>query len=271
MLGRYEQVFSEGLGIFHGRKAKIEVDPTAKPRYCKARPLPYAMRPLVEEELDRLVAEGILEPVTHSEWATPVVAVLKSDKKTVRLCGDFRMSVNPVAKLDRYPIPNVEDLFANLKQGRLFTKLDLRHAYQQLPLEEDLRKYVVINTTKGLFRYTRLPFGISSAPAIFQREMEHLLKGIPGVIAYIDDILITGRDEASHLKTLEEVLKRLSEGQVPFPGIFCCFPRAQDGLHPLPDKIEAIEAAPAPTSVTELGLLMYYGKFLPQLSTCLAP
>ena len=192
------------------------------------------------------------------------------------------MSVNPVAKLDCYPIPNVEDLFANLKQGRLFTKLDLRHAYQQLPLEEDSRKYVVINTAKGLFRYTRLPFGISSAPAIFQREMEHLLKGIPGVIVYIDDILITGRDEASHLKTLGEVLKRLSESGLRVKKDKCLFLVSsvvflehKIDADPLPDKIEAIEAAPAPTSVTELkaylGLLTYYGKFLPQLSTRLAP
>ena len=143
LLGRYEEVFRDGLGTFRGRKARIE------PRYCKARTLPYAMRPKVEEEL------GVIEPVAHAEWATPLVTRLKSDKKTIR-----------------YPVPKVEDLFATLKQGRLFTKLDLRHVYQQLPLDEASQKYVVVNTTKGLFQYTRLPFGISSAPAIFQREME---------------------------------------------------------------------------------------------------
>ena len=115
-----------------GCKAKIEVDPSAQPRYCKARTLPYAMRPQVEEELERLVTEGILEPVAHSEWGTPIVAALKSDKKTIRLCGDFRMIVNPVAKLDRYLVPRVEDLFATLTQGHFFfTKLDFLHAYQR--------------------------------------------------------------------------------------------------------------------------------------------
>ena len=101
------------------------------------------MRPQVEEELDRLVTEGILEPAKHSEWAkwaTPVVAALKSDKKTVRLCGDFRKTVNPVARLDRYPVPKVEDLFATLKQGPLFTKLDLRNAYQQATLRRCLKE-----------------------------------------------------------------------------------------------------------------------------------
>ena len=195
------------------------------------------------------------------------------------------MTVNPVAKLDRYPVPKVEDLFATLTQGRFFTKLDLRHAYQQLPLDEDSKKYVVINTPKGLFQYTRLPFGISSAPAIFQREMEHLFQGIPGVVVYLDDIQITGKDEASHLKALEEVLKRLSDAGlrvkrdkylfVVSSVVFLGHKVDSKGLHPLQDKIKAIEAAPTPSSVTELkaylGLLTYYGKFLPNLSTRLTP
>ena len=285
LLEQYSDVFKDSLRTFVGRKAKIEVDPSAQPRYCKARTLPYAMRPRVEEELERLVTEGILEPVAHSEWATPIVAALMSDKKTIRLCGDFRMTVNPVAKQDRYPVHRMEDLFATLTQRRLFTKLDLLHAYQQLPLTEDSKKYVVINTSKGLFRYTRLPFGISSAPAIFQREMEHLFQGIPGVVVYIDDILVTGKDGASHLKSLEEVLKRLLEAGLRVKKGKCLFLVSSveflghkidsAGLHPLSDKLEAIEAAPTPSTVTELkaylGLLTYYCKFLSNLSTRLAP
>ena len=88
------------------------------------------MRQKVEEELDRLVAEGTLEPIEYSDWAAPIVAVLKSDHKSVRVCGDFRMTVNPISKLNRYPIPKVEDLFAKLAKGKTFTKLDVSHAYQ---------------------------------------------------------------------------------------------------------------------------------------------
>ena len=285
LLDKHRDVFQEGLGTFKGRKARIEVEAGAKPRYCKARTVPFALRSKVEEELERLVAEGTLEPVTHSEWATPLVAVLKADRKSVRLCGDFRVTVNPVAKLDRYPVPKVEDLFATLSRGKLFTKLDLSHAYQQLLLDDESKKYVVINTTKGLFRYTRLPYGISSAPGIFQREMEHLFQGIPGVVVYLDDILVTGEDEQSHLRTLETVLKRLSETGLHVKQSKCLFmvPSVSflghqidaDGLHPLKDKVKAIEAAPTPTNVTELksylGLLTYYGKFLPNLATKLAP
>ena len=140
---------------------------------------------------------------------TPIVAVLKSDRKNVRVCGDFQMTVNPVSRLNRYPLPKVEDLFATLAEGKIFTKLDLTQAYQQLKLDTPSQKYVVINTHKGLFQYTRLPFGVSSAPGIFQKTMETLLRGIPVVIVYLDDILISRATEAEHIQSLEEVLKRL--------------------------------------------------------------
>ena len=284
LLEKYDTVFQDKLGSFKGRQAKIEVDPDPIPHFCKARTLPYSMRAKVEEEIDRLVSEGILEPVEYADWAAPVVAVLKSDRKSIRLCGDFRMTVNPVAKLHRHPIPRVEDLFATLQGGKKFTKLDLSQAYQQLPLHPDSRKYVVINTHKGLFRYTRLPYGISSAPGIFQKEMDNLLAGIPGVVVYLD-ILVTGTTEKEHLRSLEEVLRRLHKSGLRARKSKCLFMAPSvsylghkidaEGLHPLPDKLQAVKAAPTPRNVSELksylGLLTYYGKFLPNLSTRLQP
>ena len=79
-------------------------------------------------------------------WAAPIVPVLKADKSSVRICGDFRQTINPVSKL---AIPKIEDLFATLSKGKSFTKLDLSQAYQQLSLEEESKQFVVINTTKG--------------------------------------------------------------------------------------------------------------------------
>ena len=131
---------------------------------------------------------GNFKPVQFSEWATPIVPVLIQDR-SVRICGDFKVTVNPVAKLDRYPIPCIEDLLATLGGGKSFSKLDMSQAYQQVELDESSRQFTVINTHKGLFEYTRLPFGISSAPAVFQRVMEGLLQDIPGVVVYIDDVL----------------------------------------------------------------------------------
>ena len=101
----------------------------------------------------------------------------------------------------------MEDLFATLAGGKTFITLDMSQAYQQLVLEEGSRNLVVINMHRRLFRYTRIPFGVSSAPGIFQRAMENLLRGIRGVVVYIDDILITGVTNEEHKMELEEVLQ----------------------------------------------------------------
>ena len=114
-------------------------------------------------------------------------------------------SNSKAAKVDSYPIPKIKDLFAKVAGAKKFSILDLSRAYQQVQLDKQSRKYGVINTHRGLFQYNCLPYGISSALGIFQRVMESLLKDIPGVVVYIDNILITGNDE-EHLATLEKVL-----------------------------------------------------------------
>ncbi len=182
----------------------------ATPTFCKARKVPYALREKVENELNRLEANGIIEPVKFSNWAAPVVPVLKPDG-SIRICGDYKLTVNKAAKLDPYPLPKIEDLFARLAGGKKFTKLDIAHAYQQIPLDEESKDSVTINTHKGLFRYNRLPFGVHSAPAIFQRAMEGLLRDIPSTVVYIDDILVTGETEEEHLQNIDKVLTRLGE------------------------------------------------------------
>ena len=284
MLKQHKEVF-EGLGELKGHKAKISVDPSAPPRYCKARPVPYALREKVDQELDRLEREGIIEPVQFAEWAAPVVPVLKQDKKSLRLCGDFKFTVNKASKLDKYPIPKIEDLFARLAGGKSFSKLDMAQAYQQLDLDEESREYVVINTHRGPYRYNRLPFVVSSAPGIFQRVMESVLRGIPGVVVYLDDILITAPTDEEHVATVAVVLERLKEAGLRLKKEKCVFLAHSvinlghvidsQGLNPVQEKIQAIQEAPQPTNVGKLksylGLLSYYSKFLRNLSTTLAP
>ena len=283
-LDRNQELFQPGLGTLKGFEAKIYVDPEAKPRFCKARPLPYAIRQMVEKELERLEKEGIIELVQYADWAAPVVPVRKSDGKSLRLCGDFRVTVNQVLKLDKYPIPKIDDLFAKLAGGQSFTKLDMSQAYQQLILDSESRKYTVINTHRGLFCYNLLPFGISSAPGIFQRTMESLLRGMERVVVYLDDVLVTGRTEEEHLATLDEVLRRMREAGLRLRRDKCMFLAPSviylghridaQGLHPVADKLQAITEVPSPHNVSELksylGPLTYYAKFLPNLSTTLA-
>jgi ribosome-interacting GTPase 1 len=157
-----------------------------------------------------LQEEGTIEPVQFADWAAPIVPIVKDDK-SIRICGDYKVTVNQVAKLDNYPIPKAEDLFTTLSGGEKFTKLDMSQAYQQILLEDESKKYTTINTHKGLFQYNRLPYGVSSSPGIFQRTMENLLQGISFVVVRVDDILVSGSNDEEHLANLEEVLKRLSE------------------------------------------------------------
>ncbi|XP_059420209.1 uncharacterized protein K02A2.6-like [Carassius carassius] len=242
------------------------------------------MRAKVEEEIDRLLKENIIAPVKYAEWAVPIVPVLKPNG-SVRICGDYKLTVNSASSLEQYPIPRVEDLFNTLSGGKQFSKLDLSHAYQQIVMDDASKKYLTINTHRGLFNYNRLPFGVSSAPAIFQRTMENLLQDLPRVAVYLDDIILTGRDEVEHLRTLDEVLRRLKDAGLRLHRSKCAFLQNEveylghvvnaEGLHPVQSKVRAIEEAPSPTTVTELkaylGLLNYYNKFLPSLATRLAP
>ena len=174
LLERHTDAFKDELGLVEAAPAKIHVDPSAQPRFCKPRTVPYALKGKVGQELEWLESTGIISPVEFADWAAPIVPVVKTDG-TIRICGDYKVTINQAAKVDTYPLPRIKDLLASLGRGKLFTKLDLAHAYQQIPLDEKLKKYTVINTQKGLFQYNQLPFGVASAPSIFQRTMEGIL------------------------------------------------------------------------------------------------
>ena len=243
----------------------------------------FTIRDAIGHELDRLEKQRIIRKVTHSEWAAPIVAVPKKDGK-FRICGDYKVTINQVLSVDQYPLPKPEDLFATLAGRKVFTKLDLSQAYLQLKLDEKSVPYATINT-QGLYSYSRFAFGVASAPTMFQKLMDVVLQGIPGVICYIDDILVSSKDEESHLKSLEEVLTRLEQHGFRLKQEKCEFLMAsveylghqidKDGIRALPNKITAIANAPAPNNVQELrsflGLLNYYGKFIPNLATLLHP
>ena len=130
---------------------------------------------------------------------------------SVRICGNYKVAVNLAASSDTYPIPRIDELFTKHSGGKLYTKLDLSPTYQQLVLSKTSREFVTINTHRGLFRYTRLPFGVSTAPSVFQCTMENLLMGIAGVVVYLDDLLVMGNSISDHLCNLKSVLKKLQD------------------------------------------------------------
>ena len=152
VIEKHSHLFRSELGKLKGMKAKICVPSNAQPRYFKPRPVPYSLRDRVDQELECLHKAGVISPVQFSDWATPIVPVVKSDG-SIRICGDYKVTVNAVSKLEEYPPPRVEDLFAALSGGKVFSTLDLSHAYQQIVLEEDSQKFTIINTQKGLFQF----------------------------------------------------------------------------------------------------------------------
>ncbi|PFX31971.1 Uncharacterized protein K02A2.6 [Stylophora pistillata] len=207
---QYPKLFDGKLGTITGFTAQLKVKENATPQYFKSRPMPYALREKVEKELKRLVKEGVLKKVESSDWATPIVPVLKPDG-TVRICGDFKLTINPYLDVPEYPMPTPDELFTKLNGGELFTKLDLSHAYQQVVLDEKSQPYVTINTHLGLYRYTRLPFGVAAAPAIFQQMIDKMLDGLTQTGGILDDLIVTGQNDEQHIENLHHTLKKFEE------------------------------------------------------------
>ncbi len=199
-MNKYATVFGSDLGCFKGVEIKLSVHNDAKPKFYKPRPVPLVYKEKVSEELDNLQKQGIVSPVLFSPWAAPIVPVLKKNGK-VRLCGDYKLTINQASPVETYPLPRIDELFSNLSGGQYFSKLDLANAYFQLPLNQESKQYVTINTHKGLFQYNRLPFGVTSAPVIFQRHIESVLSGLDGLCVNVDDILLIGHTLESHMHT----------------------------------------------------------------------
>lgn len=178
------------------------------------------------------------------------------------MCGDYRVTVNKVLKVDRHPMPTIEELFSTMSGGQKFSKIDLTSAYLQIPVKEEHRDYLTLSTHLGLFRPTRLQFGVSSAPAIFQRFMENLLKDIEGVTVFLDDIKVTGPNDEAHLKRLHEVLERLEKNNMRVNQSKCDFFQNEIdycgyridkyGIHKSKKKIDALEKMSVPKNKQEV-------------------
>ena len=161
VLKTHDAVFRSELGKLQGISAKLHIAPDARPRFFRPRPVALSLKEKVLNEISRLENLGVITPVKYSDWAAPIVPIVKEDG-SIRLCGDYKVTINPVLLTDTYPLPRVDDLFAALSGGKIFSKLDLKHAYLQVPLDDSSKKYTTINTPKGLYQYERLPFGKST-------------------------------------------------------------------------------------------------------------
>ena len=273
ILRRHDKVFNKGLGTIKGFKADIKLQDDANSVFCKAQPVPYALCQKVQEELDPLESQGVVKKVEQSDWASPIVCVPKKGG-SISICGDFKVPINRFLLDDPYPLPDAEDVFATLGGGTLFSKIDLSNACQQKELTADSQHYLTVNTHKGLYAYQRLTYGIASAPAIFQSTMDQILQGMDKVRCHRDDILILILDEVLTRLEKHGILAKRSKCEFMVLSVeFLGYRVDREGQHPTDEKIPPIKGALSSKNVAELrsslGLLNYYGNFIPNLSTLL--
>ncbi|KAL6738862.1 hypothetical protein Aduo_012361 [Ancylostoma duodenale] len=281
---RFTDVFSPGLGRCTETKARLFLKPEGRPIYRQKRPVPFASQAAVNAEIDRLVSEGVLGPVDHSNWAAPIVVVRKSNG-TIRICADFSTGLNDALMLHQHPLPTVEEVFNKLNGGELFSQIDLADAYLQIEVDAKSKELLTINTHRGLFRYNRLTFGVKSAPGIFQQIIDSMIAGLNGVAAYLDDIIVTGRTMEEHRQNLEALFGRIHTYGFRVRIEKCNFMMSEirylgdiidrNGRRPDPEKIRAITEMPPPKDVVQLrsflGMVNYYGVFIKDMRQLRAP
>lgn len=284
LIEEYKELFSEEIGKINNFQAAFKLKEGAVPIFLKSRPVPFALKDQVEAEIDRLEEAGILEKLTYSQWGTPVVPVTKQNGK-VRLCADYRATLNRNLENDNYPIPRIEEIFAKLSGGKYFCTLDINQAYLHMMTSDETAEMQAISTSKGTYKVTRLMFGVKIAPNVWQRYMDQTLQGIDGTACFFDDIAIQGRTYIQLLQRIRTVFQTLQKCGLHLNLKKCQFFQKsvsylghiinEKGLHPTQDKINDIKNSPRPTDVsslrTFLGMINYYQQFIPNLASKLNP
>ncbi len=286
VLIQYQDVFSKDdtdLGLTHLTEHAIETG-DARPVKQPPRKVPMAMAGEEKKAIDQMLKQGIIRE-SCSPWASPVVLVRKKNGKT-RACIDYRR-LNTVTIKDAYPIPTTQECLDAMAGSLYFTTLDMTSGYHQIPVrEKDIPKTAFV-TKQGLYEFKAMSFGLTNAPATFQRVMELALRGLQWstCLIYLDDVLIFGTSFKQHLGRLQQVLERISAAKLKLKPDKCSLLQAevtflghivsQDGVRPNPDNIAKIKQWTEPTNVTEvrqfLGLCSYYRRFIKDFSVIAKP
>ena len=273
----YSDLF-KGLGTL-SHPYMIQITEGVKP-LCLYTPrkVPIPLMDKVRKELDSMQTSGVISPVEEpTEWCSGLVTVMKPNGN-VRLCVDLTQ-LNKAVKREIYPMKSVQDSLTQMAGAKIFSKLDANSGFWQIPLDEESKLLTTFITPFGRFKFNRLPFGISSAPEIFQRAMSVIIEGLEGVICHMDDILIFGSSTQEHDNRVRAVMERIkksgmtlnnkcefSQTEIKFLGHLI----SAEGIKADPKKIEAVIEFPKPKNVTELqrflGMVNHLGKFIPSLA-----
>jgi len=240
----------------------------------KVRRLPFNLEAPVAEEIRKLIAQDVIEPIESSAFVSPIVIANK--KNGIRLCVDYR-KINQHIKIDQFPIPTQEEIHNKLYGAQIFSKVDLTSAYHQLPIRKEDRDLTAFITHIGLFRYKRLPFGLANAPAAFMRVMTNILRHCEGIVCYLDDILVYGKNMEEHDQRLNETLLRLKSNRVTINEEKSLYRKEEivflgrlinkTGVHPVPEALKAIIDLESPKTKQQLrsflGMAGYYRSNIP--------
>ena len=209
VLGEVEELFSDTIGQTNIAHHKIDTGDNPPIRQ-RARRMPYAFREESNKQIEDMLEKGIISPST-SPWASPIVLVRKKSGD-LRFCIDYRR-LNQITRNDADPLPRVDDLLDAVGNAKYFTTLDLKSGYWQIPVHPDDREKTAFVTHGGLYEFNRMPFGLATAPATFQRAMELALAGLTYSIClcYLDDIIIFSDSIAEHCNRLRAVLTRFRQ------------------------------------------------------------
>lgn len=274
----------QSIGCTHLIEHEIVVDsPPIKQRYYPVSPV---VQKQINEELQKLLDEDIVEPST-SGWSSPIILVPKKEGG-YRFCVDFR-KLNKVTKKDAYPLPYVSAILDRLKTTRYLSSLDIKSAYYQIKLKPSSREYTAFTVPgRGLFQFKRLCFGLTNAPACWQRLIDRVLGSDleENIFVYLDDIIIISDTYEKHLEILDKVFSRLTEAGLTVNREKCKFFRSElkylgyvidseQGLRVDPDKVKAILDIPTPKTVKEvrsfLGMASWYRRFVDNFSALISP
>ena len=281
LIHSFPDVFTDAPGCTDLLEHDIRLS-TETPIRMKPYPIPYSMIDTVNTEVSKMLDLGVIERSTIP-YSSPIVIVKKKDN-TNRFCIDFRI-LNSQTVFDAEPMPNAEEMFAKLAGYKYFSRVDLSKGYWQLPLSVSAKPKTAFQTPKGLFQFTRMPFGLVTAPASFSRLMRKLLKDMENIDNFIDDIIIFTVSFNQHLQVLHELLKRLrganltarpSKCSIGYGSLECLGHFiGDDKLKPHPDKVEAIQNASRPVTKKQvrsfLSLVGFYRKFIPNFACVALP
>ena len=263
---------------------KINLIPGAKPVKQRCYRLVKFKSDILKEELIKLINKKLIEP-SCSEWSSPIVLVPKKNGKW-RLCIDYR-KVNDLTVKDSYSLPYIDEIFDSLDGAQIFTTMDLYSGYHQILMDEESVEITTFTTKFGNYQFKVMPFGLTGAPATFQREMNRILFPFIGkfVFNFIDDILIYSKSIEEHISHIRQVLEVFRQHKLKINIEKCAFMQTEvevlghkasvKGLSPQDSKIKAIKEWVAPVDVHELrsflGAVGYYRNFIDKYAQISAP